>query len=112
MFPDIDPLPKKEFDDEFGDMEALTKEVGNPNQLEIDFTTKPSQEELNKEMIETDNLDKWNDWVEKANEEAEANPEITQLGEGEQGTRQKLPQKKTSYITKVENKQIRLKTQD
>ena len=42
----------------------------------------------------------------------EANPEITQLGEGEQGTRQKIDQKKTSYITKVENKQIRLKTQD
>jgi 3-phenylpropionate/cinnamic acid dioxygenase small subunit len=61
-------------------------------------------------MIETDDLDKWNDWVEAANKEAEL--EVTQLGEGEQGTRQKLPQKKTSYITKVENKQVRLKTQE
>ena len=63
-------------------------------------------------MIETDDLDKWNDWVEAANKEAEAETIATQLGEGEQGTRQRLSQKKTSYITKVENKQIRLKTQE
>ena len=106
MFPDIDPEPVVPTKIETPEV------VADPNQLELDFNKKPSQEELNKEMIETDNLDKWNDWVEKANEEAEANPEVTQLGEGEQGTRQKIDQKKTSYITKVENKQIRLKTQD
>jgi hypothetical protein len=106
LFPDIDPEPVVPTKIETPEV------VADPNQLEFDFTTKPSQEELNNEMIETDDLDKWNDWVEKANEEAEANPEITTLGEGEQGTRQIIGQKKTSYITKVENKQVRLKTQE
>ena len=104
LFPDIDPEPVVPTKIETPEV------VADPNQLELDFNKKPSQEELNNEMIETDDLDKWNDWVEAANKEAEL--EVTQLGEGEQGTRQKLPQKKTSYITKVENKQVRLKTQE
>ena len=115
MFPDIDPEPKEQTLHEMA-MEGFEHEKSleqDENQLELDFNKKPSQEELNNEMIETDDLDKWNDWVEKANEEAEKNPEEIYIpGEGIQGPTRKMSespelQKKTSYITKVENKQIR-----
>ena len=106
LFPDVDPEPVVPTKIE------IPKVVADPNQLELDFNKKPSQKDLNKEMIETDDLTNWNDWVEKANEEAEKNPEIP-------NTRNKIfysaeleDQKKTSYITKVENKQIRKKTKD
>ena len=106
LFPDIDPEPVVPTKIE------IPKVVADPNQLELDFNKKPSRADINKEMVETDDLTNWNDWVEKANEEAEKNPEIP-------NTRNKIfysaeleDQKKTSYITKVENKQIRKKTKD
>lgn len=68
---------------------------------------------------EEDDLDKWNNWVEKANEEAEKNPEEPNEGLPETKNMifynkeiedQKKRANKTSYITKVDNKQVRKKT--
>ena len=68
---------------------------------------------------EEDDLDKWNNWVEKANEEAEKNPEEPTEGLPETKNMifynkeiedQKKRANKTSYITKVDNKQVRKKT--
>jgi len=74
LFPDIDPeeFKSEEIKDEDDPIVAGTEE----EQLELDFDKKPSRADINKEMVETDDLTNWNDWVEKANEEAEKNPEI------------------------------------
>ena len=68
LFPDIDPEPVVPTKIE------IPKVVADPNQLELDFNKKPSRADINKEMVETDDLTNWNDWVEKSNLEAEKNP--------------------------------------
>jgi len=110
LFPDIDPeeFKSEEIKDEDDPIVAGTEE----EQLELDFDKKPSRADINKEMVETDDLTNWNDWVEKANEEAEKNPEIPNTRNRIFYSAELEDQKKTSYITKVENKQIRKKTKD
>ena len=69
---------------------------------------------------EGDDLDKWNNWVEAANKEAEENPEDKDIPDTanrifyntELEDQKKRQAESKSYITKVSNKQIRLKTQD
>src|SRR6056300_2080437 len=42
-----------------------------------DQASKESQDTINEQLEKIDDLDAWNNWVEKANEEAEKNPEFT-----------------------------------
>lgn len=68
---------------------------------------------------EIDDLDKWNNWVEKANEEAEKNPEADEepkkvlpetknrIFYGAEIEDQKKTLKETNYMTKEGNKQVR-----
>src|SRR6056300_1316526 len=42
-----------------------------------DQASKESQDTINEQLEKIDDLDSWNNWVEKANEEAEKNPEFT-----------------------------------
>ena len=67
---------------------------------------------------EGDDLDKWNNWVEAANKEAEKDPEDKNIPDtrnrifySEELQKKRQPETK-SYITKVSNKQVRLKTKE
>ena len=77
----------------------------------------PSISEQIKEAMddpETD-LDKWNEWVEAANQAAEKEKEIpdtkNRIFYSEELQKKRQPETK-SYITKVSNKQVRLKTKE
>ena len=100
LWPDIDPIP-----DDTGRVEPTEQDYAvDPNQMELDFS--------NNDQLKED-LDKWNDWVDTATkaaeeEDAKENDIITGIGSAK-GTFSNA-QKKTSYITKVENKQVRKKT--
>ena len=92
------------------EMQEVLDEIEDKDVAEI--------EELDNQP-EEDDLDKWNNWVEKANEEAEKNPEEPNEGLPETKNMifynkeiedQKKRANKTSYITKVDNKQVRKKT--
>ena len=92
------------------EMQEVLDEIEDKDVAEI--------EELDNQP-EEDDLDKWNNWVEKANEEAEKNPEEPTEGLPETKNMifynkeiedQKKRANKTSYITKVDNKQVRKKT--
>ena len=92
------------------EMQEVLDEIEDKDVAEI--------EELDNQP-EEDDLDKWNNWVEKANEEAEKNPEKPNEGLPETKNMifynkeiedQKKRANKTSYITKVDNKQVRKKT--
>ena len=92
------------------EMQEVLDEIEDKDVAEI--------EELDNQP-EEDDLNKWNNWVEKANEEAEKNPEEPNEGLPETKNMifynkeiedQKKRANKTSYITKVDNKQVRKKT--
>ena len=100
LWPEVDPIP-----DDTGRVAPTEQDYEvDPNQMELDFS--------NNDQLKED-LDKWNDWVDTATkaaeeEDAKENDIITGIGSAK-GTFSEA-QKKTSYITKVENKQVRKKT--
>ena len=77
----------------------------------------PSISEQIKEAMDDPetNLDKWNEWVEAANQAAEKEKEIpdtkNRIFYSEELQKKRQPETK-SYITKVSNKQVRLKTKE
>jgi len=99
-------------------------------QDETDPTVAGTQEEQDLKVAEEiekamegdgDDLDKWNNWVDAANKEAEKQPEddipntrnkIFYGKELDPEYQKKRQNEAKSYITKVSNKQIRLKTKD
>jgi len=102
----------EEQNEEWADMYAQTD-----NTLPKDSVAEQIEDETLKELS---NLDKWNEWVEKANEEAEKNPEEPKKEMPDTKNRifysEELQKKRNnetkSYITKVSNKQVRLNTKD
>jgi hypothetical protein len=78
----------------------------------------PSISEQIKEAMDDPetNLDKWNEWVEAANQAAEVEKEIpntrNRIFYKEELTKEAELQKKRTYITKDKNKQVRKQTKD
>jgi len=100
--------------DEYEKIRAEKIAVNEPPNFEEE------QKELEPEVNMTSDLDKWNEWVDAANKEAEKETEESDIPDtknrifyAEELTPefQKKRANATSYITKVENKQIRKKTQ-
>ena len=68
-----DPVPPYT-EEEWNEAHRLNYEHDRAKKIDANEPPKivrPTKEQLNKEMIEEDNLNKWNDWVEAANKEAE-----------------------------------------
>ena len=63
----IDSLPWEEVDSTINDMKSKGEWP--------DQASKESQDNVSEQLEKIDDLDAWNNWVEKANEEAEKNPE-------------------------------------
>ena len=63
----IDSLPWEEVDNTINDMKSKGEWP--------DQASKESQDNVSEQLEKIDDLDAWNNWVEKANEEAEKNPE-------------------------------------
>ena len=68
-----------------------------------DLASQKSQEAVSEQLKQIDDLDAWNNWVEKANEEAEKNPEKPEFTEviEPQGFAQNSEQSETSIFNKI-----------
>ena len=100
-----------------GTEEAEVKQESKKNES-LDESQSIS-EQIKEAMDDPDtNLDKWNEWVDAANKAAEKDPEDKNIPDtrnrifySEELQKKRQPETK-SYITKVSNKQVRLKTKE